>query len=473
MLDLIDRVRHTIDRYALAQRETRVVAAVSGGADSVALVHLLRALHDQRALSLVGVAHFNHQLRPAADADERFCEETAAALGVACLAEREDIGALARRSRQSIEHAARTARHAFFERARRYFGADVVALGHTTDDQAETFLLRLIRGAGARGLAAMHPRTGTIIRPLLDCRRLDLRAWLGARGLGFVHDESNEDVSVPRNRIRAELVPLLERRFNPGIVGVLAGEADLARDEWQWMEALVDERWPHVCRREGPRWRLDAESLARASNALVRMVVRRAMVEAGGREVSLRDVDRLVELIKRGGAAFDAPGHRVERVGPDVVLTSRPRGARGRPAAAGAPVNFFSYPLSIPGEVALPEAGCILTADVATAGGPPAVSGSGTSTFVRRDRCQALAVRNRRPGDRFRPIGLGGAKKLQDFFVDRKVARHLRDRVPIVVDDSDRIVWVAGHAIDEEFRVSDASQAVIILSLRPLAGGPA
>jgi tRNA(Ile)-lysidine synthase len=472
--DLIDRVRHTIDRYALAQPDTRVVAAVSGGADSVALVYLLRALHDRRVLDLVGIAHFNHQLRPAAAADERFCEETAAALGLAFLAGREDVGALARRSRQSIEHAARTARHAFFERARQHFRGDVVALGHTTDDQAETFLLRLIRGAGARGLAAMHPRAGAVIRPLLDCRRLDLRAWLDARGLGFVHDESNEDVSVPRNRVRAELVPLLERRFNPGIVGVLAGAADLAREEWRWMEALVDEQWPDVCRREGTRWLLDAESLAGAPTALVRMVVRRVMVEAARREVRLRDVDRVVGLIRNGGAAFDAPGHRVERLGSQVVLTGRPRGVRGRPPVAGASVNFFSYRLSIPGEVALPEAGWILTAeDAATGGGAHAGSGSGTTAVVRRDRCQALAVRNRRPGDRFRPVGLGGAKKLQDFFVDRKVARDLRDRVPIVVDGSDRIVWVAGHAIDEEFRVSDASQAVIILSLRPLLGGPA
>ena len=118
-------------------------------------------------------------------------------------------------------------RHDFFARAREEVGADVVALGHTRDDQAETFLLRLIRGAGPRGLAAMHPRHGSIIRPLLDCRRGELRAYLDERQTAYLNDETNDDVTIPRNRVRAELIPLLEQRFNPAIVNVLADEAEL------------------------------------------------------------------------------------------------------------------------------------------------------------------------------------------------------------------------------------------------------
>jgi tRNA(Ile)-lysidine synthase len=169
-MDLLSRVRDFVSQHHLIAPETRVVAAVSGGSDSVALVHLLRELADAGELHLAGVVHFNHQLRPSADADERFAAGVAASLNLPFTSDREDVSARAIRERRSVEDAARTARHAFFERARSASGADAVALGHTRDDQAETVLLRLMRGAGPRGLAGMHPKNGHVIRPLLGCR---------------------------------------------------------------------------------------------------------------------------------------------------------------------------------------------------------------------------------------------------------------------------------------------------------------
>src|SRR5439155_7788348 len=207
---LLDRMRRTIRRHTLASPGTRVVVALSGGGDSVALAHLLRALDAAGELSVAGAAHFNHQLRDDADRDEGFCRSMSAAFGWPFLSDRGDVRARAAREDRSIEDAARTARHEFLARARTHFSADVVAVGHTRDDQAETFLLRLLRGAGPRGLSAMHPRNGHIIRPLLDCRRAELRAFLGGRGLPFGEDSSNADVTIPRNRVRAELIPLLQ-----------------------------------------------------------------------------------------------------------------------------------------------------------------------------------------------------------------------------------------------------------------------
>jgi tRNA(Ile)-lysidine synthase len=455
-----------------------VVIALSGGSDSVALAHLLRALDQAGELRVVGLAHFNHQLRPAASGDERFCAGVADDLEQPLLVDREDVRNLARRERTSIEDAARRARHRFLERARGHFDADVTALGHTRDDQAETFLLRLLRGAGARGLAAMHPRRGALIRPLLDCRRAMLQEYLVSRHVAYIHDESNEDLSIPRNRVRAELLPFLERRFNPSIVDVLADEADLAREEWQWMAGAEDELWSRACRREGDRWRMSAGALAAAPVALARLAIRRAMIEAsGGRAVSFAHIEEAVRLIREGGAPVDLPGQRMQRDGGDLVLTARPEGAIGRPAAqpAGAE-NVFQYPLSIPGEVRLEEASCVLSAEMAPSEGVvdrTVISTGGALAVVRLDRCgNGLSVRNRRPGDRFRPPGLDGRTKLQDYFVNRKVAKERRNAVPIVVDNMDRIVWVAGHAIDEDFRVTDPAQAVLVLRLK-LLGGPA
>ena len=333
-MDVLARVRQTIRRHDLARAGTRVVVALSGGSDSVALAWLLQSLADAGELQIAGLAHFNHQLRAAAGEDERFCDRVAAALRLPLLTDREDVAARAAREGRSIEDAARTARHAFLERARAHFSADVVALGHTRDDQAETFLLRLIRGAGSRGLAAMHPRKDALIRPLLDCRRNELRAHLAERRIPYVADESNDDVSIPRNRVRAELMPLLEQRFNPSIVDALADQAEIAREEWRWQTDEAERLSAAICRREGDRWQVDADALNHAPPALARMMVHAAMTAAArGRPVAFHHVAAALELCRAGGGPIDGPGQRVERIGGSLVLTGRPEGALGRPDA--------------------------------------------------------------------------------------------------------------------------------------------
>ncbi len=473
---LVDRVRQFVRQHDLIVPGSRVLAAVSGGSDSVALVHILRALADAGELSLSGVAHFNHQLRPSADADERFTADLARGLGLRFIADREDVAARARRERRSLEDAARTARHEFLARARAASGADVVALGHTRDDQAETVLLRLTRGAGLRGLGGMHPKNGAIVRPLLACRREELRAWLAERSQPFSEDESNQDVSIPRNRVRAELIPLLEARFNKGIVHVLADQADVSRETWAWMAARASDldarsvrRWSDL--NGAPVCDIDVATLSDAPIALRRALLWQVMSElAGRRSITFGHVDAALRLMaERGDIRIDFPGQRLERIGSRVVLTGRVAGAAGRQPPAERS-NSFRFPLSIPGVVALPAAGWVLSAEVvsgATVGNVAAMD----VVQVRRDRCGgSLAVRNRRPGDRFRPVGLDGRKKLQDYFVDRKVARNQRDAVPLVVDSADRIVWVAGYGIDEAFRVTDRAQEMIILTLKVLGG---
>jgi tRNA(Ile)-lysidine synthase len=327
----------------------------------------------------------------------------------------------------------------------------------------------------------MYPRKGRIIRPLLGARRQDLRAWLDARRITFVDDETNADVAIPRNRVRAELLPLLEARFNPSIVDALADEADIAREVWEWMTSAA-EAFRGSQGSEGSEGsegsagsqrseELGIEMLSSAPLALRRLIVWNAMQSmSGGRPISLGHVDAALRLMDEGGR-LDAPGQRLERIGPALVLTGRPPGTRGRWTENLANrANLFRYPLSIPGEAALPEAGWIVSAEPAS-GADRAIVGSGdfepSTAIVRGDLCLGpLSVRNRRPGDRFTPIGLPGRKKLQDFFVDRKVARRDRDAVPLVVDEADRIVWVAGYGIDEAFRITNPAQAVVIFKVR-------
>ena len=481
-MDLIARVRSFVHSHDLFRSDSRIAAAVSGGADSVALAHVLTALDRIGAMRFAGIIHFNHQLRTESGAEEAFVRDAAAALGVPFLSDRDEVRARAARERHSIEVAARQSRYAFFERARLALGADRLALGHTRDDQAETVLLRLVRGAGPRGLSGMHPRNGHLVRPLLDCRRDELRAWLTGRGVAHVEDASNADLAVPRNRVRHELLPLLAERFNPNIVDVLADEAELARAVWEWMGQASDE-FLHAIRvvpdtvsdtvPDTVSDTMDLGALRAAPTALQRLVMWRALsAMAGGRHISFDHVAAAIRLMHsdRPEATLDLPGQVLQRTRSGIVLTkergSRGSGrSRGSGGSRGSQANLFEWRLSIPGKVDIPEAGCVVTAREET-GAVCAEMGSGATALVRRDLVrESLVVRNRRPGDKFRPAGLRGSKKLQDLFVDAKLPRAMRDSVPVVVDDRGRIVWVAGFGIDEAFRVTDSSQAVLVLRL--------
>ncbi|MEQ1912109.1 MAG: tRNA lysidine(34) synthetase TilS, partial [Vicinamibacterales bacterium] len=467
-MSLIDGVRRTLEQHHLTTPSTRAVVALSGGPDSTALLHVLRSLSDSGALHLIAIAHLNHQLRDEADTDERFCAHVAADLGLAFVVERVNIREVARREHRSLEDAAHHVRHAFFERTVAACQAEVIAVGHTQGDQAETFLLRLIRGAGTRGLAGMHPRSGVVIRPLIDCSRDDVRAFLAQGRIAFLHDASNDDVSIPRNRVRAELLPLLASRFNPRIVETLVSEAHLAQADQQYFQEIVDAWMANHVTRSGPSTsRVNCNGLVALPRAVAWRVLHTLMRSAaGGGQISNLHVAQVWEAVVVGGARIDAPRHRVQRVGPDVVLTSRPAGSAGRPSDAFASgVPEFCRPLPVPGEVMIPEINCVMSAEIALSGlnAPPL---NRELAIVPKDRVAGgLVVRNRRAGDRLRPSDVGH-KKLQDLLVDRKVPRGARDQVPIVVDQAGHIVWVAGHAIDQDFQVSDPAQAVVILRLK-------
>ncbi|MGE3707045.1 MAG: tRNA lysidine(34) synthetase TilS [Vicinamibacterales bacterium] len=472
-MDLLDRIRATVRRHDLARPDTRVLAAVSGGPDSVALCWLLRDLHQAGDLRFVGVAHLNHRLRPDAAQDEAFCSALASELGVPFEAGAADVRALAARDGISIEAAAHLVRHRFLRDAADGMGAERVALGHTLDDQAETVLLRLLRGAGLKGLAGMHPRNGVFVRPLIDVRRAALRDLLESTGRPFRLDPTNADRTIPRNRIRADLLPWLAREFNPRIAEVLAVEAELAREDWRFVDDAARQLIREAAVQAGDAWRVEAAAVAAAPKAVGRAALRLLMEQlAGGRPTGLQHVEGALQLCRRPGGAIDLPGHRVERLDGAVVLTSR-RAKRGRESGGSTGGEAFEYELDIPGEVAVPEAFCTVSAQPreSAAGLEGSVGGRGETAVVDPCRLEGpFRVRSRRPGDRLTLPGLRGRKKLQDLFVDRKVPRGRRDRVPLVVDRHDRIVWVPEHAVASEFRVTDPAQAVIILRLKVWGG---
>jgi tRNA(Ile)-lysidine synthase len=459
------RALQTIRKHELFPRGARVLVAVSGGADSVALLHILRVLERRGLLVVAGVAHLHHGLRGAdADADERFCRELAAREGLPIEVGHADVAALAARSHSSLESAARIARYQFLADAASRLAADVTAVGHTLDDQAETVLLRLFRGAGARGLSGIRPKAGGVVRPLLEIRRHDLRRYAAEHGLTYHEDATNADTAIPRNRIRLEVLPCLERQV-PGLPPVLARLADVAREDEDYLSGTARELFERLQCRTGMGLHLEAAGLAAAPRALGSRVVRQALEGAApARFVGWHHIDRVLELAKaQDGASVSLPGCIVRRHG-HLLTFGAPRhepfsNARRLPLPVPGDALFGAWQVSAETRAAVPASGL-----------PPA---RGMVAAVAAGALQGpLAVRSRRPGDRFRPLGMGGrGRKLQDLLVDRKVARSERDALPLVVDAEDRIVWVTGQAMAEEFRVTEPSQPVILLKARRL-GGP-
>jgi len=443
------------------------VVAVSGGPDSVALTLLLRELAGPGSFALAGLAHLNHGLRGAdADADQEFCRELAARLDLPFVAERAGVRAEAERTKTSIESAARALRYDFLERARVRLQADLVAVGHTRDDQAETYLLRLIRGAGPRGLTGIKPRRGAVVRPLLEVGRGELHAWLRQTGEASRVDATNEDRSIPRNAIRHDVLPRLER-VAPGASRAIVRAAAIASDDERFLEARATEAAAAIVLlvREAGKVVLKEAELKALDPAIARRVVRQALSRvAPARSHGLAHVDAVLDLSV--GRGLDLPGVHVSSDGGRISLEPG-MGRTPKRRLFVAESNVFRYSLSIPGEACIPEAGVAISAEFVISW---AVS-SETKDVVGVNAARAggmLYVRGRRPGDRFRLPGTGGRKKLQDYLVDRKVPRAERDRLPLVVDAQDRIVWVVGHAVADDYRATAPGEAVLLLKVRDL-----
>jgi len=466
------QVRGTIARYGMLRSGERILVAVSGGPDSTALLAILHRLAPEMRLDL-HVAHLDHGWRGRSSArDAEFVRRLAVRLGLPVTVGH--LGAVVWQTRvrrqSSREARARELRNSFLRETAREIGAHKVALGHTRDDQAESFLMRLLRGAGPRGLAGTYPVVdGVIIRPLIDTRRRDILAYLKERHLSYRIDPTNRDLSLTRNRIRLRLLPLLERQFNPNVVETLAHAADLLRDEDNYLGDLAAERFRLLASLRGDSVVLRSRALQDLPVPLRRRILRLALAEARGdlRRIALQHVEQSLSLLEErrrrgrvslpGGTAVDVQGDqlRIAREGP-------PAGA----AAAGDDGVIAREALCpVPGEVHLPGFGLRLRATVVPRSEAPVdLRTAGRSrAYLDADLLPGpLLIRPRRPGDRFVPLGAPGTRKVKSFLIDRKVPVDERGRIPLVLS-GDRIAWVVEHAIDDRFKVTDRTSRILVL----------
>ncbi|MBM4129335.1 MAG: tRNA lysidine(34) synthetase TilS, partial [Nitrospira sp.] len=341
-IELLTRVRQSIKKHAMLTGGERVVIGLSGGPDSVCLLHILRALEDEFELDLLAL-YVNHGLRPKETPEEiKFCGSICGRLNVPFMTQSIDVYSYAKEKGLNKQQAARELRYMVFEGVASQQNAHRIALGHTADDQAETLLLRLFRGSGPTGLSAIPPVRGRIIRPLIDIERKEIERYLGEEGIDFIVDSSNLREEYLRNKIRHSLIPLL-RDVNPGIIETLSRTAEIFREEERYFDIIVAEKLMKlVCRKTDTRIELFIGPLETMDKVILRRVLRKAIEQTRGlREVSFVHVEDIIGLIKSGrsGDRLYLPRSiRVIKEYATLILTSEP------------PVRMETCTIDVPGE---------------------------------------------------------------------------------------------------------------------------
>ncbi len=441
---ILDKVRGTIERFSLIHKGNRVLVAVSGGLDSVVLLEVLSQLSSELSIELA-VCHFNHGLRETAERDERFVESLAASKGLPFFCGRADVKKIAEERGMGIEEAARAARYGYFEEVARKEGFDRVALAHTLSDNVETFFLRVIRGAGLEGLKGIPPRRGIYVRPLIEVSREQIMEFARERGLSYVEDETNRDTRYLRNWVRVRLIPLL-KEANPSVeetVGRLIGSL---REDWELLNLCV-ESWLGKVRytplEEGFEVCLD--TLMDLPPAVVRHILfkllHRYIYPGMPGKLSLSHVEALMAMCKGGeGSKGLSLPDGVEAVREYNRLYVR----RGR----SEPQPVEEVLITAPG--VYPFSRMLFVVRKGDLGNVVA-DGRWSASFDPSKVDFPLVLRYKRPGDRLFIPGVG-RKKLQDFFVDLKVPRRLRERIPLLTTVEGDVLWVVGYRQREDLK---------------------
>ncbi len=462
---LEQRVIDFIREYNLFSAGGKLVVAVSGGADSVCLLHILA--QRQRELDVeLHVAHLNHQLRGAeSDSDAGYVADLACKLGVPATVERRDVAAYRNRKGGSLEEAAREVRYSFLTEVAKELGTSNVVVGHTRDDNVETILMHLLRGTGLAGLCGLQPRSilqfgehkarVEVVRPLLEVTRQETWDYCQRHELKPRSDSSNLSPSFLRNRIRLELLPVL-KNYNPSIDNALLRLAAIAGDDLSFIGEQVSLLWKELAREEGGVIYLDVGRMVALPRAMQRQAFRIAVRQLRGnlQDIEADHIEAMVDFLsKPAGRTLCLPqGLTLSTEYGRLVLTS------AQTSSCPLPPLEEVFNIKIPGETVLP--GWQIKADILKE--PVGNENSFTASFDLDKVGKELTVRRRKPGDRFQPLGMSETKKLQDFMVDSKIPRSWRDRVPLVCSP-EGILWVVGWRVDDRVKVIKTTKNILRL----------
>ena len=450
-------VRRTIEKYSMFSRGDRVVVAVSGGPDSVALLHILDALKEVYGIKLQA-AYLEHGLRGEESVEDmRFVEALCESLSIPLTTESEDVGEMARAGGLSVEAAARKARYAFLEKVLAETGSKKIATGHSANDQAETVLINLMRGAGLAGLSGMKPAMEDgVVRPLIEARSSEIMAYLEQKKISYRTDSSNADTRFERNRVRRELIPFIEEKFNPSIVDSLARTASVFSMVYDFFKQEVDKSMRTAVKTQEGRVTLNLE-LFNPYPEIVKLFTFHRILRSLEDDEQVISYDTLSALLNV--ADKSRSGSRIDIGAGIVALKEFQSIVIGRDLALYEP---YEVQLNVPGETTIESAGYVYRAEVLKEKpGTPDVYKSGESAYFDfNELTLPLVARNWREGDKFVPFGLKGSKKVHDVFIDEKVPISERTMIPLV-SDADGVIWVTGVRRADRARVTDKTSTIV------------
>lgn len=458
-----------LEQKTLLPESGPIVAAVSGGPDSLCLLHLLKTVVKDHNLSLeIHVAHLNHGLRDEADEDESFVRSICHEWGLPFHSRKVDVKASAGEKKQTLEEAAREVRYAFLRECARKLGASAIYVAHNADDQAETILMHLIRGSGLSGLRGMKVRDKDLIRPLLNFTRAEIEDYCEEQHLAYRIDATNFDTHFTRNRIRHELLPLL-KTYSPNIVGTLLRTGAVISNELEFIDQSIELFW-----REGVvfnEWEnsylIEINTFKKLHQVQQYRIISRCGFHLAGSDPGftishLAAIEKLISA--HAGKEICLPGNLLlYRDYDSLILTFITASNADQKAEQ-------ELLLKIPGQVHLVQQNALITAQkvddssLASLKNEPKLAGESKDCVYIDASSNALTVRFRKPGDVFQPLGMKQAKKLQDFMVDSKIPGYKRDSTPLVCLGED-IIWVAGYQISERYKITDTTMAAIQLRL--------
>lgn len=467
MPQLIEKVRETIKGHELVKKGDTVLAAVSGGPDSVCLLHVLFSLSEELGIRLLAI-HVNHMLRGSeSDADEAYVKDLCGRLGIPVRSVSVDIGGLSRSRGISLEEAGREARYAEFEKYADETGAGAIAVAHNRNDQAETVLMHILRGAGLTGLAGMAFRRGRVIRPLLEADRSEIDEYCRDQKLEPRIDSSNLKDDFKRNRIRLKLIPYINSVIETDVTGNLCRISKLADLDNSYLVKCAEEEYTDCLEKDGSGFAdLKLEALKRLHPAIMGRVLRLALQKATGSLKGIEGVhtDMLSDLVKEGrtGSAVQLP--RGIRAGISYgTLKIYIDKEEEKPAAV------FNRRIRIPGRTVVEEIGSAVTAEIMEKSAEFDKYGKlGYNSMLQLFDYDLLKkginIRNRAAGDIFKPYKSNGTKKLKEFFIDSKIPRDSRDEIPVIAIDNE-VVWVVGIKISDKFKLTENTKSVLKLEI--------
>jgi tRNA(Ile)-lysidine synthase len=468
MTQLKARVLNTVNRYSMILPGEKVMVGVSGGPDSMALLYLLYDLREELECVL-HIAHLDHMLRgEESRADAAYVAEHARKLGLPITAEAIDVHEMIM-PKESLESSARRVRYEFYERVMASVRADKIAQGHNADDQAETVIMRLLRGSGAQGLGGIPPvRDSKYVRPLIEVSRSEIDEYLQQLQITPRQDLSNLNTVYKRNKIRHRLIPLLEQEYSPNIRHILGQTGDILRAEDELLTALAREAMDSCVQYPDDKTVMMRISDFRGYHLALQRRILRLAIRALTGELKGFDYDHISDLLNLAlsgttGSIINLPREVLAEKTYDLLVLR----SGYQPEDS---IGHFDYRVEVSGEMKIPGLGLSIKTKLEKTQDEHKISQADADRLRANfdyDKIHGdLHLRNRRPGDRFQPLGMSGTKKLKDFFIDEKIPRAMRDSIPVLTDGND-ILWIIGYRIDDRFKITSDTKTQLGVTVIP------